>query len=255
MHFTSLKDLSREIIALGIPPSSTVMIHSSLLKFGIIENGVDGFFKCIMESLTGDTTIIMPAFTFGYTEDRYWNAKETKSEMGALTEFFRNLNDTVRTVHPIHSVVVKGKYAKDFSKCNSVSSFGKDSPFEKLLELNAYNLSLGTEFIGGATFVHHTEEVCQVPYRYYKEFPGDIYDINGEKINKVFKMYVREITKNYEYENNWDKVFKDLCKDGCFHINYLNGSKIIFSSINKTHRIFKNYITSDAFFAAVRIDK
>ena len=45
MHSTSLKDLSQKIIDLKIPPSSTVMIHSSLLKFGIIENGLKGFLK------------------------------------------------------------------------------------------------------------------------------------------------------------------------------------------------------------------
>jgi len=231
------------------------MIHSSLLKFGIIENGVEGLLGCIQESLAGDTTIVMPAFTFSFSDTRYWSARNTKSEMGVLTEYFRNLIGAERTIHPFHSVVAYGKYANDFSGCNSLSSFGKGSPFEMLLELDAYNLSLGTEFIGGATFAHHTEEVCRVPYRYYKEFPGDIYDINGKKVNKLFKMYAREITKNYEYENNWNKVFKDLCKEGCFQIDYLNGAKIILSSIRKTHRIFSQYIASDLMYAASRKNK
>ena len=228
------------------------MIHSSLLRFGIIENGLSGFFKCIIESLSGDTTILMPSFTFDFSHSNYWNAKKTKSEMGVLTEYFRNINGTVRTIHPFHSVVALGKYANDFAECTSSSSFGEDSPFEKLLDLDAYNLSLGTEFVGGGTYLHHTEEVCQVPYRYYKEFFGEVYDMNEKKVNKVFKMYVRKITKNYEYENNWDKVFKDLCKEGCFHIDYLNGAKIMLSSIRKTHRIFSQYIASDLMYAVFR---
>ena len=248
MHSTSLKDLSQKIIGLGIPPSSTVMIHSSLLKFGIIENGIKGILKCIMESLVGDTTILMPAFTFGFSDTKYWSAKETKSEMGVLTEYFRNLNDTVRTIHPFHSVLAYGKYAKYFVECTSLSSFGKDSPFEKLLNLDAYNLSLGTEFIGGATFVHHTEEVCQVPYRYYKEFPGMVYDMNEKKVDKIFKMYVRKITATYDYENDWDKVFRDLCNEGCFKVEILNGAKIILSSIKNTHNVFKKYIVLSALF-------
>ena len=105
MHSTSLKDLSQTIINLKIPPSSTVMIHSSLLKFGIIENGIEGLLKCIVESLSGDTTILMPAFTFGFSETGYWSAKKTKSEMGALTEYFRKQEGTIRTLHPFHSVV------------------------------------------------------------------------------------------------------------------------------------------------------
>ena len=255
MHSTSLKDLSQKIIGLGIPPSSTVMIHSSLLKFGIIENGIEEILKCIMDSLAGDATILMPAFTFGFSDTRYWSAKNTKSEMGALTEYFRKQDGTIRTIHPFHSVVAYGAHAKDFATCNSLSSFGSGSPFEKLLELDAYNLSLGTEFIGGATFVHHTEEVCQVPYRYYKEFPGEVYDMDKTKVNKVFMMYVREITKTYQYENNWDKVFNDLCKEGCFLIDSLNGAKIILSSIKKTHRTLGQFIDSDSMYAAFRLNK
>ena len=254
MHSTSLKDLSQKIIDLKIPPSSTVMIHSSLLKFGIIENGLKGFLKSIMESLTGDTTILMPTFTFGFSETRYWNANETKSEAGALTEYFRQQNNTVRTIHPFHSVVAYGKYANDFAECNSLSSFGRGSPFEMLLELNAYNLSLGTEFIGGATFVHHTEEVCGVPYRFYKEFPGKVYDLNNVQVQKIFKMYVRKITTTHEYQNNWDKVFNDLCEKDCFQINYLNGAKIMLSSIARTHRIFSQFIESNSMYAASRIN-
>ena len=255
MHSTSLKDLSQKIINLKIPPSSTVMIHSSLLKFGIIENGIEGLLKCIVESLVGDTTILMPSFTFGFSESRYWSAKNTKSEMGALTEFFRKQEGTIRTLHPFHSVVAYGAHSKDFSTCNSLSSFGKGSPFEKLIDLNAYNLSLGTEFIGGATFVHHTEETCQVPYRYYKEFSGKVYDMNENKVDKVFKMYVRKITNRYEYENNWDKVFKDLHREGCFKVDSLNGAKIMLSSIKQTHKIFNQYIVSDPMYAAMKINK
>lgn len=255
MNFTTLKDLSKIIISLKIQPSSTVMIHSSLLKFGIIENGVEGFFNCILESLHGDPTILMPAFSFSFSDTGYWSARRTKSEMGALTEYFRKLNGVVRTIHPFHSVSAYGKHAKDFIGCNSSSSFGEGSPFELMVQLNAYNLSLGTEFIGGATYLHHTEEICHVPYRYYKKFHGKIYDIKDKMINNVFKMYVRKTNDIYEYENNWDIVFKDLYKKNCFYIDYLNGAKIILSSINKTHNIFKKFIILDPYYPAVRVDK
>ena len=49
-----------------------------------------------------------------------WNANETKSEAGVLTEYFRKQNNTVRTIHPFHSVVAYGKYANDFAECNSL---------------------------------------------------------------------------------------------------------------------------------------
>jgi len=250
MHKTSLKQLGKCLKKLNIPRSSIIVIHSSLLKFGIIEKGIEGFYQCILDSLNGEPTILMPAFSFAFAKTRVWSANSTKSETGVLSEYFRNLPDTGRTIHPFHSMCVQGKYANVFLECTNVSSFGPGSPFEILYDMNAYNLSLGTEFIGGATFVHHTEEECQVPYRFYKEFPGNVYDENNKKINKVFKMYVREITAEYEYENDWDKVFKDLCKEGCFQVDILNGAKIMSSNIKYTHDVFKRNIMSDMYYAS-----
>mgnify|MGYP001238107938 CR=1 FL=1 len=51
MHKTSLKDLSKIITDFNIPSGSTLMIHSSLLKFGVIKEGVKGILDCLMESL------------------------------------------------------------------------------------------------------------------------------------------------------------------------------------------------------------
>ena len=109
MHSTCRKELSKMINSLGIPPSSTIMIHSSLLKFGVIENGIEGFYNSIVDSLSGDCTLVMPTFTFEYSGKRYWNAKTSKSEMGVLTEYFRKLEGTVRSIHPFHSDAIYGK--------------------------------------------------------------------------------------------------------------------------------------------------
>ena len=63
MHLTTLKEISELIMGLKMRSSSTVMIHSSLLKFGIIEGGVENLLKCIIDSLPGDPTIVMPTPT------------------------------------------------------------------------------------------------------------------------------------------------------------------------------------------------
>ena len=255
MHKTSKKNLSKRLTSLNISPSSIIMIHSSLLRFGIFEGGVEGFFNCIMDSLRGDCTVLMPAFNSNFEKTRKWFACKTKSEAGILTEYFRGLPNTVRTIHPFHSVIAYGKFADDFLQCRSRSSFGKDSVFDLLLKLNAYNLSLGVGFVGGATFVHHVEEVCQVPYRHYKEFPGDVYDLEDKRISQVFRMYVRKITDFYEYENNWERAFKDLSNENCFQIDFLNIAEIMLSSIKYTSNILMGYINEDPFYAARKVEK
>ena len=253
MKKTSLKELSNKLRRLNIPKSSIIFIHSSLFEFGIIEGGVEVFYRCIEETLPNDSTILMPAFSFNFKEVKIWYANSTKSEMGILTEYFRNLPETRRTIHPFHSISVKGKYANEFLKCKNVSSFGPGSPFEILYNMDAFNLSLGTGFVGGATYLHHTEEELKVPYRFYKAFPGEVFDENSQPVNRTFKMYVRYM--NNKYVNDWDKVWKDLNKDNCFRIDVLNGAKIMLSNIKKTHDVFKKHILVDPYYASKMIRK
>ena len=99
---------------------------------------------------------------------------------------------------------------KDYLLSNfSDSSFGENSVYEKLYKLGAYNLSIGSEFIGGATFCHYAEEILKVPYRFYKSFPGIVKDNLNNKIDIDFKMYVRIIENNFYFDNNWEIFWED----------------------------------------------
>jgi aminoglycoside 3-N-acetyltransferase len=255
MHKTALTDLEGCLVKMNFPKEAVVMIHSSLLKFGIIEKGVKGFYECIEEVLGPEATIIMPAFSFGFTENKQWFAKDSKSHMGALTEYFRKKVATGRTIHPFHSVSFKGKYSSKFLSCNSSSSFGSNSPFNLFCEMDAFNLSLGADYIGGTTYMHYTEEVAQVPYRCYKTFPGEVFDHQDKLVEQSFKMFVRIITTDYEYDNDWTKVFSELVQEGYFNYQKLGLAKIIKSDIKKTHQAFYKKILANPYYAARVIHK
>jgi aminoglycoside 3-N-acetyltransferase len=255
MHKTVLIDLQRCLEKMDFPKEAVVLIHSSLLKFGIIEKGVAGFYQCIEDVLGPDATIVMPAFSFSFQQTKQWFAASSKSNMGALTEYFRNNEASGRTINPFHSVSVKGKYASKFLSCNCNSSFGKGSPFELLCDMEAINLALGIDYIGGTTFMHYTEEVAQVPYRFYKTLSGEVFDQNGDLIQESFKMYLRIITDEYEYENDWPKIFTELTQEGYFNHQMLGLAQIIKSDIKKTHKAFLNKILENPYYAARVIHK
>jgi len=254
MRKTEIKEIYNSLNKFVLPNEPIVNIHSSLLRFGKIEGGLTKLMECIEDWLGVDATILMPAYTYAdFSENRIWYSNETKSQMGAFTEFFRKKSDVRRTLHPFHSICVKGKYENEFLECRNLSSWDKDSPFAKLIEYNAYNLMLGAEFIGGATFYHHTEEVCNVPYRKYKDFPGEVYDQNNKLVNKTFKMFVRIITKEYEYNSVRKEVFNDM--SDCFDVQKINGVKIYFCNIPKTHNEFMKRIKKDPYYGAECIEK
>ncbi len=247
MQRTSLKDLSRALQALNLPRGRMVMVHSGLLKFGILEGGVAGVLEVLLDHLGQDGTLVMPAFSLEYGATRVWNYHETPSDAGALTEYFRKQTGTIRTLHPFHSVSVFGKEQDAFRQCKNLSSFGPGSPFDVLIQGDAVNLSLGTEFEGGASYLHHAEEEAQVPYRFEKKFPGQVYDSHGELVEQTFRMYVRIIRPEYQYLNNWDGVWKEL--QHLFRLEMVGHAKLYLSNINEVHRRFKKLLLADPFFS------
>ncbi|MBY0237588.1 MAG: AAC(3) family N-acetyltransferase, partial [Burkholderiaceae bacterium] len=139
-----------------------------------------------------------------------------------------------------------------FARCKNLSSFGPGSPFEQLVEMEAVNLALGTEFVGGATFLHHTEEVAAVPYRFYKEFPGQVLDAQGQVQPDHFRMYVREITDAYEYDNDWAPVWELFVSQGLVRQQNLAGANIFAMDIKPAHACFLSTLQAQPYYCAIK---
>jgi aminoglycoside 3-N-acetyltransferase len=245
-------DLKMALQTLALPVGRVYVVHSSLLKLGLIEGGLKGIMQCLWEVLGEDATIVMPTFTFAFGRTRVWDYHQTCSETGALTEHFRKLPGAMRSIHPFHSLAAMGPRADQFAQCESLSSFGPGSPFALLYEMEAINISIGIDLDGGATFLHHTEEVAQVPYRFYKEFPGDVSDQYGNKLPKTFKIYAREINNTYEYDNIWGHVRYDLAADGLLIQGKLSGVPLIAFQIKPTHDRFLARMQADPYYCAAK---
>ncbi len=252
---TSKKDLYDCLSQFEIPKNHIYIIHSSVLKFGIFEGGAKGILEVLYEVLGNSATILMPTFTFNYATTKTWDYHASKSEAGALTEFFRKQNTTKRTLHPFHSLAVSGPQKELFLKNKNLSSFGPGSPFEVLYEHSAINIALGIGLVGGATFLHHAEEVANVPYRYHKDFPGVIIDENGKNIEKVFKMFVRKITPEYEFCNTWDHVLPEYRKFSLVQEKKINGADVLVFNIKQCHDHILSIMEKNPYFIAKKVIK
>jgi aminoglycoside 3-N-acetyltransferase len=249
---TSLAQLSFGLKAMQFPKNHVYIVHSSMLKFGVVEGGLKGILNCLKEALGQSATILMPAFTFSFGDTRVWDYHASKAETGALTEYFRKLPSSRRTIHPFHSLTVSGPLTEAFIGCTNLSSFGLGSPFELLYDMEAINISLGTDFQGGGTFLHHTEELARVPYRFHKDFPGDVVGEDGRKLPRIYKMYVRKISETREYHNRWDHVLDDFLNEGLAAHIKVNGAKLYAFHIKPTHDRFLQQLTKDPFYCASR---
>ena len=247
---TSLKDVQGALQELSIPQNRIIMLHSSLFKFGLLEGGSKGVYECIRNELGPDVTIVMPAFTFSYGATRVWHAQKTVGEVGALPEYFRSQIATTRSIHPFHSVTAIGPLSQEVTTGLCPSSFGPGSVFQKLRDMDALNLSVGTEFIGGATFLHVCEEELDVPYRYLKAFPGEIKDMDGNVVDMTFQLHCRKLFDTYAYDNKWDGCWDDLNALNLFKVTHLNGAMFTLSDIKKTLTAFKGFLKADPYYCA-----
>ena len=175
-----------------------LFIHSDIRFFGkLVEFDNDILLTSIIDAfkeVVGATgTLIMPTFTYDFSEGRIFDVNNSKSTVGVLTEFFRKSPDVVRTTHPILSVAIWGAN-KDFFLDISKDSYGKNSIFGKLQKCNAKIVLMGTDRL---TYLHYIEKSIGVPYRYLKEFEGTIIDGENE-YNDKFTYYVRYLDRNIE---------------------------------------------------------
>jgi aminoglycoside 3-N-acetyltransferase len=114
----------------------------------------------------------MPAFTFMYVSPEHpvFDPDDTPSCVGAITEFFRTWERTIRSVHPTHSVCGIGPRARKMLGNHLVdtSPVGEYSPFRLLPLVRGKILMLGCG-LSPNTSMHGVEELSVPPYLFLPE--------------------------------------------------------------------------------------
>ncbi|PRM87733.1 hypothetical protein CJ671_09755 [Aliarcobacter cryaerophilus] len=122
----------------------------------------------------GVKTLIFPTYTFSFCNKEDFDIKESKSRMGMLNEYVRTRENSYRTEDPLLSVCVIGEIPQEFISL-SKNSCGEGSSFEIMSKSdNNKFLFFGAKPTECFTFMHYVEDIYKVPYRYNKEFTGNV---------------------------------------------------------------------------------
>lgn len=242
------KELAKDWTQSGISTGDTVLLHSDLRRIirRFVRQGeritpgqiLDSFLDAVGPS----GTLLLPLFNFDFTKGVPFVMRSTPSQMGALTEAGRLHPQAVRTGHPIYSFAVIGQHAKRFERVNNFSGYGSDSPFAILRELGGKISVLDLPDKHSLTFVHHVEEMHEVPYRYHKTFAGDYTDSDGRTGRRTYGLFVRNVEKGVLSggpigELMWEKgVYK-----GCLPNE---GTGLRVASANSAYDLIAEVITS-----------
>ena len=203
--------------SIGVRPGNVVLVHPDAFvaaQFPVMPNEqrLDLLIEAIEAAIGQDGTLVMPAFTYGFTKGEPFDICNTPSAVGMVTERFRTRLGVGRTSDPIFSFASRGPLTQELCALPVKECFGAESVFAALHRLNAHIVDLGCSMSRGGTFVHYVETAHGVDYRYKKVFSGTVISANGRSSDCSVVYNVRDLTRKSDADLR--RLQKRLADDG-----------------------------------------
>lgn len=161
------QEIKAQLRQMGILPTDTVMIHTSMKAIGQVEGGPDGLLDAFCEYLSHGLFLV-PTHTWDdVTEDNpHYDVRTAVPNIGLIPRTAAKRRDGVRSLHPTHSMWACGADAAEYVKGeeNALTPTPEGSCWDKLADRNAKILLIGVENDKN-TFIHSIEERLHLPDR------------------------------------------------------------------------------------------
>lgn len=146
----SASELREQLEASGIDRKRDIIMQSSFSKIGA-DCRAEEIVQMFIDYMDPSANILMPAFPAAATaaewiaDPRPFDVQNSPSMMGVITEVFRRRPDTLRSMHPTHSVSVRGPDAEWYTKDHHrhPAPAGPMSPFARLHERDGQIVNIG----------------------------------------------------------------------------------------------------------------
>lgn len=189
------QQLDGALHVLGVQAGDGVLVHSAVQFLGKPEGGLSLYLDSLQALIGPHGTVVVPAFSFEFAKTGQYDPASTPSQgMGVFSEFVRQQSAARRSLHPMQSVAALGAAAETLAGRDTASAFDDGSAFDHMLQADFKLLLLGVD-IQAASMVHYSEQRAAVPYRYWKEFPGQVH-VAGEWQPRSYRMFVRDMDLN-----------------------------------------------------------
>lgn len=104
-------DIRRVLRAVGVKRGMILTVHASLSAFGYVRGGAAVLIQALRDVLGPRGTLCMPTHSNSVLGAPPYDPACSRSNTGAVTEFFRTLPGVRRSAHPTHSVAALGPAA------------------------------------------------------------------------------------------------------------------------------------------------
>lgn len=109
----SESDIRKAVRKVGVKSGMILVVHTSLSEFGYVRGGPATVVAALRSVLGPKGTLLMPTHSNSVLGVTPYDPKLSKSNVGAVTEYFRLQPGVIRSAHPTHSVAGIGPAVKE----------------------------------------------------------------------------------------------------------------------------------------------
>jgi aminoglycoside N3'-acetyltransferase len=159
--------LVEDLARMGIAAGDVVYLFSSLKSIGFVDGGPQTLFDALYEVLTPEGTLMVPTFSMPggtmydacLTEGYIYDPRTAETGLGDIPAMFLKQPNLHRSIHPTHNVSAVGKQAQYLTEGHHLASstYGVDSPFDRLVKLEGKILGIGVS-VAPITLYHMVED-------------------------------------------------------------------------------------------------
>lgn len=237
--------LVEQLKKIGLKTGDHVMVHSAMSKIGFLENGPKTFVDALFEVVGENGTICMPSSPVKTLQLLHmqnapvFDVKNTPSAMGAITEYFRQLPRTRRSLHPTEPVCANGFLADEFVKDHfgEISPYTKKSPWKKLMDAKGKILYIGVTLDNAGTHLHTLEDAVDFCYPVYDDKVFDAVCIDENGIEKKMKTKVHN--PEFSKRRKCDGLIPLFIANGVLTKHSLGKAECLFLEADKMFQVMK----------------
>jgi aminoglycoside 3-N-acetyltransferase len=169
--------LERQLRTYGVNPDSLLLLHSSFAPLKGRVSSADEVVDFLLDVVGEGGTLAMPAmalFRNARPVEEYlsieadetvyiYDVQRSRIKTGALPAALHKRPGSIRSRHPINSMVALGPYANELMQGNlageSPLACGVNSSWSRCVERDAMIVSIGTDLTHSLTMIHVAEDV------------------------------------------------------------------------------------------------
>lgn len=179
------EQLKLQLKELGLLPSDTVVIHTSLRSVGPVEGGADGLIDAFCEYLQ-EGLFLVPTHTWAGVNavQPVYDAAHSVPCIGAVPRAAAARRDGVRSLHPTHSIRAFGRNAADYVRGEETAETPtpKEGCWARLAEAGAKILLIGVDNSKN-TFIHSLDEEAGLPDRLGRPYETTLIAPDGRTLH------------------------------------------------------------------------